>query len=229
MKYKIGTSDPPLKHDKGAGQWASETWTAEMLAAKVAILGSMPASKAVIGQDAWDNMWHYLLNIGAPKELRVRQMLEDVPSAKARYEAELAEAEAFVSKLPEGVHSITSAEVSHGYNTQSESRNWYFAVGGYSCWGKGVATVARDAAGRRGYKMSFEFHVYDRYNWDGGKHVCFPSEASCRVKVTDEFMGALHRQGMAQEFDMYGAVTNEVVWGATTAFPRAPDPPQGRL
>jgi hypothetical protein len=32
------------------------------------------------------------------------------------------------------------------------------------------------------------------------------------VKVTDKFMGRMHREGMAQEFNCYGALTRVYKW-----------------
>jgi len=74
-----------------------------------------------------------------------------------------------------------------GYNTKEENWNWFYAIGGYSSWGKGEAVVSDGPSGRQ-YTLDFEYKFYDRYNWDKGKHVTI-----FRITITDEFMGEFHR------------------------------------
>ncbi len=77
-----------------------------------------------------------------------------------------------------------------------------YKEGGYSAWGKGNATVCKDE-----YTLEFEYKFYDRYNWDTGKSVKILG-----YKVTDQFMGEFHRQGLAQEFNMRGSVKKTIMW-----------------
>jgi hypothetical protein len=105
-----------------------------------------------------------------------------------------------------GTNPVTSKNVEVGCNTQRESQNWFFAIGGYSSWGKGVATVADGPTGRS-YQVDFEYKFYDRYNWDAGKSVTFAG-----VTVTDKFMGEFHRQGIAKEYDCNGSFKRRFTW-----------------
>ena len=108
--------------------------------------------------------------------------------------------------LPPGRHPITSRRVQEGYNGSDENRNWYLATGGYVRWGTGTVEVL-EGGGNRSYSLDFEYHVYDRYNWDTGKSVTILG-----VTVTDAFMGDFHRQGLAREFDMRGSVKKTIKW-----------------
>jgi hypothetical protein len=92
-------------------------------------------------------------------------MINDVTSAKRVHNREIALAQAFVESLSDGKHKITSGTPSGAadgaYSKKSESKNWYYAVGGYSAWGKGNATICKDK-----YTLEFEYKFYALYNWD---------------------------------------------------------------
>jgi hypothetical protein len=104
--------------------------------------------------------------------LDLEGMVRDVPSARARYEDEVAQAQELVEKLTPGHYTIHSRKAENGYNRQAESRNWFFAIGGYTKWGEGTVTV-KTTAGVTEYDLDFEYKFYDRYNWDAGKSVTF--------------------------------------------------------
>ena len=143
MNYKIGTSDPIIHPDRGAGPWNSEPVTTDAVAEKVAIIEALPGAALIIGTDAAANLLHYFENTGSPQTINVEKMIRDVPSARRLFDEEVARAQRFVESnvLQPGASHITSNSAAGGYNTEAESKNWFFAVGGYSAWGKGVATV----------------------------------------------------------------------------------------
>lgn len=209
--YMIGSGDPTIKPDKGAGKWKSEPWTVKMVSMKQVILNYIPHYYVVIGDDATNHLIHYFRNTGKNYEVDAADMLDDVPSAKNLYKIELDLAKSFVETLPAGEHQITSSKASGGYNRKDEDWNWFFAVGGYSAWGKGTATVTLNASGQRSYKLDFEYKIFDRYNWDKGKSV-----ELFGVTITDQFMADFHKQGLAQEFNMNGSFKEMVTWGAPT-------------
>lgn len=192
-----------------------------MIAFRAAILESLPASYLIVGDDASKHMYHYLGNSGSTYTIDLRDMLDDVESAKKYYDAELAEAKAFVETLPQGVYQIMSRNVTNGYNYKSEAWNWFFAIGGYSIWGKGTARV-NTTGPLASYSLEFELKFYDRYNWDGGKSVTLLG-----VTITDETMGELHRQGLAREFDCIGSVKQSISWQAKKARAVPPSPLPG--
>ena len=216
--YKIGTDDPPLGHDPGAGPWNSKSKELTMIALKFEIQQHLTEAAVVVGLDASRNMAHYLGNSGSTLTIRLQNMVDTVPSAKTLYEQELEEAKSFAQSLADGAHDITSRELSHGYNYQHENRNWYFAIGGYSAWGKGSANVST-GGGTRNFSLEFEYKFYDRYNWDAGKSVTLFG-----IKITDKFMGEFHRQGLAQEFDCVGSIKHTYTWTVAAAVPPPPPP-----
>lgn len=205
--YMLGNADPPRGHDPGAGPWNSKPTTISHLALRSAIINILPQAYAIIGDDATKHMAHYLGNSGSTYTIDLEDMIEDVPSARQRFEAEAQQAQQFVELLDPGTHAITSRMMQGGYNTKSENWNWFFAIGGYSSWGKGTATV-RQGAGGREYALDFEYCFYDRYNWDKGKSVTIFD-----ITITDEFMGEFHRQRIAKEFDCVGSVRRRLTWG----------------
>lgn len=221
--YQIGTADPPTAHDPGAGVWNSKPTEASYQALRLGIIEVLPQAMIVIGTDAAVHMSHYLNNSGTPFTIRLENMVKEVPSAKRRYEDEVAQMQRFVETLPIGTTPIASKTVEVGYNMQSESRNWYFAIGGYSTWGKATAKVAGGSGGRT-YEVDFEYKFYDRYNWDAGKSVTFAG-----ITVTDRFMGEFHRQGIAQEFDCRGSFERRFTWKAGETIAQGQiDGPGGR-
>jgi len=212
--YALGTGDPPMGHDPGAGAWNSKPTEASYVALKAAIIHALPASYAIIGDDAVKHMIQYLGNSGSKYTIDLEDMVEDVPSARARYEDEVAQAQELVEQLPVGKHSIHSTKAENGYNRQAENRNWFFAIGGYTKWGQGVATVKSTSAGLE-YELDFEYKFYDRYNWDAGKSITFAG-----ITVTDRFMGEFHRQGLAREFDCWGSFKRHLTWKKGAKIPQ---------
>jgi peptidoglycan hydrolase-like protein with peptidoglycan-binding domain len=144
-EYQLGISDPLRRHDPGAGAWNSKPKEASYIALKAAIIDALPLAYGVIGDDAVKHMFHYLFNTGLGYTIDLEGMVREVPSAKIRYEDEVVQAKMFVEKLPPDRYEITSKDGELGYNTQHENKNWYFAIGGYTSWGKGVVVVSRQA------------------------------------------------------------------------------------
>lgn len=213
--YMSGTSDPTITPDPGAGPWNVESYSADTLGFRTAFYQFWPQAVVVIGDDAVKNMHHYFRNTGADYTIDLEGMVDETPSAKLLYESEVALAKRYVETLPPGTHQFTSRRAVNGYNGKSENTNWYFAIGGYSVWGKGPATVTVNASGQKSYSMEFEYRFFDRYNWDGGKSVTLFG-----VRITDKFMGRMHREGMAREYNCYGSMKKRFTWGAPTAAAR---------
>jgi hypothetical protein len=206
-KYKIGTSDPTIGNDPGAGMWNSEPKTIKMRVLKNEIMKHLPFAYPVIGDDAVKHMYHYFTNSGNTYTIDLQDMINDVYRAKDLYEDEVIKIKQFVNTLPVGTHNITTDTISSGYNDKNQNWNWYYAVGGYSVWIKGVAKVEQDKSGKRKYRLDYVYKVSDRYNWDIGKQV-----EIFGVTITDRFMGEFHRQGIAKEFNMHGTIKESIKW-----------------
>ena len=134
-------------------------------------------------------------------------------------EIEFRQAQAFLQTLPVGRHQFTSIFGEPGYNLREENADWFFAIGGYTRWGKGEAVISIDPTlNLRHYEVDFEYRVFDRYNWDGGKAVTIAGHV-----ITDEFMGEFQRQGLAREYDCYGSVHRKLVWNGDFGAPGKED------
>ena len=103
---------------------------------------------------------------------------------------------------------------SGGYNEKAENANWYFAVGHYSAWSKRRVKSCK----RGSYTLRFEYSFYDRYNWDAGKKTPIAG-----VMVDNALLGELHRQGLAQEFDMRASVKKTISWTTGSNDPKIVD------
>lgn len=146
--YELGTGDPVVVPDKGAGVWKAKPISAAYLALRAAIFDVLPSANVIIGDDAVKHMAHYLGNSGERYTIDLEGMIREVPSAREALEDEAAQAQEFVELLPPGRHSIHSRTSEDGYNNKSENWNWYFATGGYQSWREGEATVTDSPQGR---------------------------------------------------------------------------------
>lgn len=212
--YVLGNSDPKIVPDMGAGIFDSESTQVSLWALKQAILEALPPATIFIGADAARHMLHYLSAKGSRLHINLEGMISAGSTAKAHFVNEVSQAQKFVEKLPIGTHQIASKTAESAYNYKSETKNWFYAVGGYSTWGKGLAKVEIDAAGSLIYSLNFEYHFYDRYNWDKGKAVNIGP-----ITITDEFMGEFHRQGLAREYDAIGLIKRTFSWKKGSAIP----------
>lgn len=232
-EFGRGLSDPSIVPDVGAGVWRSAQPTAliqQQRGAIVAALGSQQSAlqglpgvsilgnmsrrtlTAEVGDDAVKHMDHYFDNSGTDYVIDLEGMIAESPDAKTTYEVELAAVLDWVGRLPPGNYDFNSRRAVQGYNRNSPdpgARNWFFAVGGYASWSRGRAAVWHDLFGRPRHELDWEYCIFDRYNWDGGKLVRLPI---LNIMITDEFMGEFHRCGLAREFDMHGVVRRHFRW-----------------
>src|SRR5262249_43418052 len=56
--FKIGSDDPPMHADKGAGKWNSKPKSALTYAAMVGIFHALPFARVALGKDAVKHMEH---------------------------------------------------------------------------------------------------------------------------------------------------------------------------
>ncbi len=211
--YVLGTADPAFQRGNGSGPWRSEPTTSEMMALKLLIQRHLLEATVLIGPDAVAHMRHYFDNTGRRYTINMTGLVRDASSARDLHRQELAEAKAFVERLPPGTHSITSTRGSGGYVMIAESRNWSYAVGGYTVFGKGTAHVTAPSNREHRNRLEFELKFFDEYNWHDGNMVTLYG-----VEITDQLMGRFHRQGLAREYEMTGSVRNVETWtsGVTT-------------
>jgi hypothetical protein len=217
--YVIANKAPPGGADKGAGAWCSAPQTAEFLVYKRTLQMALDthALELTMGPDAVAHMRHFMNNTGRDYQLNMPELMGKSAQLKKRADEELALAKTFSETLGPGRYSLSSAKRGHGYFRQSEDNNLFFAIGGYAYWGQGELLVEeifeKSAPRPRHYTLDFEFHFYDRYNWDAGKAVNIVG-----IEVTDSFMQNFHRQCYAREFDIKGQTKQRLSWDAGATF-----------
>lgn len=212
--YRLGSQDPAYPADAGAGAFKSSPTQATYTALAAGIVGALPVAYFYVGDDAAKHLWHYFLCSGSAYTIDLEGMVRDVADAANQYEAEVRLAKQFVEQLPPGRHDIVAQSTTEGYNEEEKNRNWYYALGGYHSWGRGTAFVV-EAGGQRHYQLDFEYKLRDRYNWDNGKFDYIGEH-----KVTDEFMGEFHRQGLGREFDCVGSFRRQFAWNGGSQIPQ---------
>jgi hypothetical protein len=214
-EFEVGNGDPHLNHDVGAGPWGSvpSRLTTRVLWEGMTDLHFIGAASVFIGDDAVAHLMQYNSNTGSDYQIRLSNMYNEVPSAKKLYDTLAQKLKIYVEKFPVGNYAITSKRTWGGYDYESESKNWFFAVGGYSAWIKGNVTITMNGP-NKSYLFNGEYKFYDRYNWDGGKHVTI-----LHITITDETMGEFHREGLSKEYDEFGSCLVKFQWLDGTTIP----------
>lgn len=203
---------PPT--DPGAGEHGSQPIYArgddvlfEQLAYKAAdaaeLMGLTHAAK---------HLRHYLGNSGEDLTVDPGQIIRDVPQFGQAVDQQLDAAvnAAIEQAVAEGCYGEPIAFDSGWqgfYLEKSMSSDWFYAMGGVQHSVTG--TVVVHPGDPPTAEVSYQVHVFDRYNWDGGK-----STDIGPFTITDEQMGELHTAGLAQEYDIVGS-TGETGYTAT--------------
>ncbi|MEX9251775.1 hypothetical protein [Pseudenterobacter timonensis] len=195
--YKFGEDDPYIHTDAGAGEWCKTPQQLSSLIYKRAIqmaIESPAIPNLLFGKHSIDHFNYYLNMVGEDYELKdMSKLIESSMVLKDAYAKELLEARKFCEKLSPSKYKIISSKTSNGY-FQGE-RDLYYAIGGFQYWGKGEVYIS-ESKERFYYRLDFELHIFDRYNWDDGKNVL--------GLLDDHFFGEFHRQCFAREFNIYG-------------------------
>jgi len=217
--YVIGEEAPPIRPDVGAGPWCAAPRTTKyaLYARAIGLAIQTEQVRLKVGPDAIAQMRHYLDNTGTDYRVDVSAMMSRSRKLRRFYDAELEDAKRFAETLSPGTHSLTSQQLRGGYFNQADEPEFFYAIGGYSYWGQGKLLVEALDKRRRRYTLDFEFHFYDRYNWDKGKKTNFGA-----FTVSDEFLQELHRHCYAREYDVKGEARTHVVWESGAQVPVQP-------
>jgi hypothetical protein len=152
------------------------------------------------------HMRHYLGNSGAELGVSPEGMLRDLPGLREKVN------QSFEYDLMPEVNERIANEFNGQpmrfqvttdwqgyYATQGESKDWFFALGGFSFAHGADVIVTPNPDGSTHVEIQHQLHIFDRYNWDEGKSVEIMG-----VEVGDEQLGHLHEVGRAQEFQVWG-------------------------
>jgi RHS repeat-associated protein len=220
LDYYLGSTDPTYTPPPTGQKPVSPTFglKAERFAA---------AAAAGVASTEWpiaaDLLEHYLSASGTPVSMDVYDMLDDSRSARDTYANELYEAKKFaatLAKKPNGDYDIDSRTLSQGEFSKSDNADWFYAIGRYASWGKGVAHV-KDC--KVTLEFTYEFRKRYQFQVDQDKYVSILG-----LKITDAQMGELQEAGLAKDFDISGSADRTVVVDITGDNPPGQTPPPGR-
>jgi hypothetical protein len=203
--FKIGTGDPTITPDRGAGPWGSKSKEVLTAAKYVGIIEILGVAYVAIGDDAVKHMSHYLGNSGSALTIDLEGMIAEVlrPSSSSICKPTRSRRSPSSAAWELGRHSTHAV---NGYNTKAESTNWLrrrrlFGVA------KGKATIVGTG---RGHDCALGSSPILRSPQLGqGQSVTIAG-----IKVSDEAMGEFHREGMAKEYDEIGVVRRKLHWKA---------------
>ncbi len=202
--YTVGSVPPPaLKHDVGSGSFDSDIPTRKDDIIRQKWYAAARAAAALGYHDAARHMKHFLDASGRTLTVDVCRMVDESADAKKHFYDELNSAMAFAENVQDTSFEITSQRWSRGYNQSKSSWNWFYAVGGYSAYGRGFVRRNEDCT----YSIAFTFVFEDMYNWDAKK-----STKLGGYDIKDSELGRLHKVGMGREFLMKGQCTREFTW-----------------
>ena len=212
----IGTAKPPMPGaptrpatDPGAGTHGADPWysRADDFIVRGLAQDAATGADAIGWTNAASNLRHYLGNSGEERHIDPDLVARDASSFRAKLDAAIA---AEMRRLAEQAaqNGTYGQPVQFGTGWQGhyigpeESKDWYYAMGGVQYAVSGVATVhpPEHPGGPPRIEMDYQTHLFDRYNWDGGK-----STQIGPFTVTDEQLAELHRAGVAQEYDITGS------------------------
>lgn len=162
---------------------------------------------APVWPDASKNLLHFLGNTGAPLDINVDRMLEDLPEFQEVVDE--VKHHSVRQALDAAKQMETATPVTYPFTTdwdvhyakKRDDANWFYATGGYSYALAGTVTVypPDETSSEWRHEVAYQVHVADRYNWDGSKQTQIGP-----LTVTDAQLAELHRAGIAREFDLVG-------------------------
>lgn len=156
---------------------------------------------------AADHLDHFLDNTGEDYSTDVDGLLRDQPEVaqKADEARDQAGHDAVARAQKDGATGPITYPLSTpwaGHTGSPDEGDWFYASGSYNYNQTGTVTAYppdEDHSAWR-YEVDTQVNFRDRYNWDGGK--------ATRIgpfTVSDESLAALHRGGLAREYNLVGS------------------------
>lgn len=194
----------PPTPDAGAGAHGSQpiySRADDLAFFTVALRAQVVADVAGLTHAA-SGMRHYLGNSGDDFTISPDEAMNDVPRLKSYADYVVTEAVRPVANNTAN-HNQTVAFTSIWDDfsvSQTESEDWYLAMASVEICATGIVTTTpAEGGGQPRIAMDYQIHLFDRYNWDGGKGV-----EILRIDLSDNRLGALHTAGLAKEFNQLG-------------------------
>jgi hypothetical protein len=205
LSIVVGSSVRPelVPPGPGAGKWNSEPKTMDnIILAKMAPgYLQQPSTIQQYGEEAAGTFNHYFDNNGLDYKVNPAKLIHDVPRIKSLFD----DCQQLVTEtargLQDGHYPFTTAKAPVDVVKREESKNWYLAVNGFSYYVTGEIDVSSSGE----VKISGLWHLWDFYDWDPGVKVPIDTPMGT-IKVDQDRIGQLHRQGLAKEFATVGSV-----------------------
>lgn len=163
---------------------------------------------------AAENLDHFLDNTGEDKPADVDALLRDEPDVAANAEERRHQAghDAVARAKAEGATGPVTYPLSTAWDghTVPDGHDWFYASGSFNYNQTGTVTAYPPDANNPEwrYEVNTQVNFRDRYNWDGGK-----STEIMGITVTDESLAALHRGGIAKEYNLVGSSSQQTTTG----------------
>lgn len=218
---------PPV--DAGAGPHGVDPWytRGDDFVMHDLALAAADAAEGGGWTHAAAHLRHYLANSGDPVTVDPDEMMRDAGDFRAQVEKTTA---AEMRRLADEAAATGAYGKPVAFDTgwkghyigPDASKDWYYAMGGVQYAVTGVATVhpPDQPGGQPRVEMEYRTHVFDRYNWDGGK-----STDIGPITITDDQMAEMHRAGVAQEYDISGSTGTKHYDGTVPPLGQQPDLP----
>ncbi|WEW56091.1 hypothetical protein PRK78_001526 [Emydomyces testavorans] len=206
-------ADPPKppKGD-GIGPYKSKEASFGDRISKLKFQAMASAADGLGLHNAANNLRHYLDNSGKDLFIPPENMLKDLAGLRNTVQI-LAQNQAsatFKAITGDKGEKAFSSKWTGYYATTTESKDWFYALGGFSVSVTGVVSKTGAKAGT----LKYAVHVFDRYNWDNGKSVDIGP-----FHFEDRELGELHLKGLAREYTVRGTSKVVTVNGFTPGAP----------
>ena len=220
---------PEPESDEGAGEFDSDPWwkVLDDLAKQALAYEIVDVAEALGYTDAARHLRHYLDDSGEDLTVDPDHIMRDVPSFQSAVDQTVATeidriAQDAAASGQYGQPVQFSTDWQGHYLTEQENPNWFYAMGGIQYSTTGVVTVhpPEHPGGQPRVEVDYQTHVWDRYNWDGGKAVTIGP-----ITIEDESLAEMHRASVAQEYDMVGTSDTYHYSGPAPAQGQQPDLP----
>lgn len=167
---------------------------------------------------AADHLDHFLDNTGEDYSTDVDGLLKDQPHVAQKIEEtrEQAGHDAVAQAQKDGATGPITYPLSTPWASHTgdpDEGDWFYASGSYNFNQTGTVTAYppdEDHPEWR-YEADAQVNFRDRYNWDGGKATQIGP-----FTVSDESLAALHRGGLAREYNLVGASSTQHSEGSVT-------------
>jgi uncharacterized protein YukE len=229
---KSGIPGPPPnpKTDAGAGEHGSDPWytRADDLIYEELAYNAATIADAAGWTHAAKHLNHYLNNSGDTITVNPDEMMRDAGQFRAEVDKTVTNEMRRIAAEAEA-NGTYGKPVQFGtdwkghYISKGENADWFYAMGGvrYAVTGEATVHPPEHPGGEPRVEMQYKTHVFDRYNWDGGK-----STDIGPITITDDKMAELHRAGVAQEYDITGSTDTKQYNGIVPPPGQQPDLPK---